>query len=867
MKSRSFLALAALFACCVLTAGAQERLPYQNPDLTPQERAADLLSRLTLEEKVLLMGDYSEPIPRLGIKRFAWWSEALHGVGHQDDVTVFPEPIGMAASFNDALVFNVFDVTSTEARARFHERERQGDERIRDNGLSVWTPNVNIFRDPRWGRGMETYGEDPYLTSRMGVAVVRGLQGPEDAKYRKLLACAKHFAVHSGPESTRHSLNINDLRARHLWETYLPAFKSLVVDANVREVMCAYQRLDDDPCCGSSRLLNRILREEWGFQHLVVTDCGAISDFYTSHAVSSDKVHAASKALLAGTDVECGSNYPFHELPDAVRRGLVEESDIDQSIMRILIGRFELGDFDDNSIVPWAQIPASVINCEEHRELALEMARQSMTLLQNKNDILPLAKNTRVAVIGPNANDSAMMWGNYNGRPVRSITALEGIRSLARRNVVYEKGCELVDDMMLESLLDQCSFDGKAGIKATYWNNQRMEGDPVATEWYTQAFRLRTGGMHRFASGVNPQFFSARYETVLIPEEDGEVVFKLESMGSSRFYVNGEMLSRFGSWRSIPRRLPIQMEKGKEYKIVLEFTHQFDFADAGLFFSMGYEYPADYTLLAERLRGIDVVVFVGGISPEVEGEQMSIDMPGFKGGDRTDIQLPASQRKCIQALTEMGKKVILVNCSGSPVGLVPESERCEAILQAWYPGESGGRAIAEVLFGEYNPSGKLPLTFYTGMEQIPEDFEEYDMTGRTYRYMTERPLFPFGHGLSYSAFTIGRASADRREMGVDDVLSLTIPVTNTSRRKGTEIVQIYVKKRGEEGPVRTLRAFQRVELAPGETKQVAIELDRTAFEWYNEEVGRVVTSAGEFDIFYGNTSDERALQKIAFNVL
>ncbi len=309
------------------------------------------------------------------------------------------------------------------------------------------------------------------------------------------------------------------------------------------------------------------------------------------------------------------------------------------------------------------------------------------------------------------------------------------------------------------------------------------------------------------------------------------------------------------------------MEKGKEYKIVLEFTHQFDFADAGLFFSMGYEYPADYTLLAERLRGIDVVVFVGGISPEVEGEQMSIDMPGFKGGDRTDIQLPASQRKCIQALTDMGKKVILVNCSGSPVGLVPESERCEAILQAWYPGESGGQAIAEVLFGEYNPSGKLPLTFYTGMEQIPEDFEEYDMTGRTYRYMTERPLFPFGHGLSYSAFTIGQARADRREMGVDDVLSLTIPVTNTSRREGTEIVQIYVKKRGEEGPVRTLRAFQRVELAPGETKQVAIELDRTAFEWYNEDVGRVVTSAGEFDIFYGNTSDERALQKIAFNVL
>ncbi|MDR0954904.1 MAG: glycoside hydrolase family 3 C-terminal domain-containing protein [Rikenellaceae bacterium] len=865
MKMKLVSAFVAGMLC--LSTGYAQTMPYQNPDLSPQERAADLLGRLTLEEKVGLMGDYSEPVPRLGIKKFAWWSEALHGVGHQDDVTVFPEPIGMAASFNDDLVFQVFDVTSTEARARFHERERQGDERIRDNGLSVWTPNVNIFRDPRWGRGMETYGEDPYLTSRMGVAVVKGLQGPEDAKYRKLLACAKHYAVHSGPESTRHSLNINDLSARHLWETYLPAFKSLVVDADVREVMCAYQRLDDDPCCGNNRLLNRILREEWGFEYLVVTDCGAISDFYTSHRVSSDKVHAASKALLAGTDVECGSNYPFHELPDAVRRGLVEESDIDQSVMRLLIGRFELGDFDDNSIVPYAQIPASVINSKEHQALALEIARQSMTLLQNKNNILPLSKNTKIAVVGPNANDAAMMWGNYNGRPVQSINALEGIRSLARRNVFYDKACELVDDMMLESLIEKSSFEGKPGVKATYWNNMRREGEPVATEYYTNAFRLRTGGMNRFAMGVNPQFFSARYETVFIPEEDGEVVFKLESMGSSSFSVNGEMLARFGSWRSIPRRIPVAMEKGKEYKIQLDFTHQFDFADAGLFFSMGYEYPADYNLLVDKLKGIDVVIFVGGISPELEGEQMAIDMPGFKGGDRTDIELPASQRKCIQALADAGKKIIMVNCSGSPVALVPESENCEAILQAWYPGQAGGQAIAEVLFGDYNPAGKLPLTFYTGMSQIPEDFEEYDMTGRTYRYMTEKPLFPFGHGLSYSTFNVGQAQVDRTEMEIDDTMTLTLPVTNTSRRKGTEIIQVYIKKRNEEGPVKTLRAFERVELAPGETRQVVIPLDRTAFEWFNEEVGRVVTTSGEFDIFYGTSSDEDYLQKTELKLL
>jgi beta-glucosidase len=372
--------------------------------------------------------------------------------------------------------------------------------------------------------------------------------------------------------------------------------------------------------------------------------------------------------------------------------------------------------------------------------------------------------------------------------------------------------------------------------------------------------------MQRFAPDVNSQFFSAKYETVFIPKEDGEIVFKLESMGSSRFYVNGEMLARFGSWRNIPRRIPIQMEKGKEYKIVLEFVHFFDFADAGLFISMGREYPADYNQLIEKLRGIDIVIFVGGISPELEGEQMAIDMPGFKGGDRTDIELPASQRKCIQALKDAGKKVILVNCSGSPVALVPESKNCEAILQAWYPGESGGQAIAEVLFGDYNPSGKLPLTFYSGMNQIPENFEEYNMEGRTYRYMTEKPLFPFGYGMSYSTFNIGKAQIGRNVINTNDTVSLTVPIKNTSRKKGTEIIQIYVKKLNEKGPVKTLRAFQRVELNPGESRTVVFELNRSTFEWYNEAVGRVLTTPGKFEIFYGTSSDDSDLEKIEIEV-
>jgi beta-glucosidase len=409
---------------CIWTVALHAQSPYQDPNLSSEQRAKDLLTRLTLEEKATLMCDVSDAIPRLGIKKFNWWSEALHGLANNSDVTVFPEPIGMAASFNDRLVFDIFTATSDEVRAKYNEAMHKGEENRRFLSLSVWTPNVNIFRDPRWGRGQETYGEDPYLTSRMGVSVVKGLQGPANAKYRKLLACAKHYAVHSGPEWNRHELNLNNVDPRDLWETYLPAFKSLVQEADVRQVMCAYQRLDDEPCCGNTRLLQNILRDQWGFKHLVVSDCGAIGDFYQSHKVSSDAPHAAAKGVLAGTDVECQwNNHNYKLLPEAVKKGLITEAEIDQRLMRVLVGRFELGEMDDDSIVPWTKIPISIVNNDQHRALALEMSRQSMTLLQNKNNILPLNRSiTRVAVIGPNANDKPMLWGNYNGTPVRTIT-------------------------------------------------------------------------------------------------------------------------------------------------------------------------------------------------------------------------------------------------------------------------------------------------------------------------------------------------------------------------------------------------------------------------------------------------------------
>ncbi|HEV2480092.1 MAG TPA: glycoside hydrolase family 3 N-terminal domain-containing protein, partial [Puia sp.] len=541
--------LAGTLAMTSMPAFAQ-KLPYQDPSLTPQERAADLVSRLTLDQKASLMLDESAAIPDLGIKRFNWWSEALHGLANNGNVTVFPEPIGMAASFDDSLLFHVFDAVSDEVRAKYNDARQHGQENRRFLSLSVWTPNINIFRDPRWGRGQETYGEDPYLTARMGMAVVRGLQGPLDTKYRKLYACAKHFAVHSGPEPERHTMNLYQVDPRDLWETYLPAFKALVTQADVREVMCAYQRLDDEPCCGNNRLLQDILRNQWGFKYMVVSDCGAITDFWQNHKVSSDAAHAAAKGTLAGTDVECGFNYAFKSLPDAVHRGLITEKEIDLHLTRALSGRFELGEMDPDSLVSWSKIPMSVVNSPEHQRLALAMARESMTLLQNKGSILPLAKKIRkIAVIGPNADDAPMMWGNYNGTPIHTTTILAGIKAkLPKTDIIYDRACDLTEDVVTESTIGEASMNGKPGITATYYNNHTREGAPIATDQITSPLALTTAGQHPFATGVPLQGFSAKYETVFKPAKSGQLVFRLEATGAVELKVNGTSLKRFGTW-------------------------------------------------------------------------------------------------------------------------------------------------------------------------------------------------------------------------------------------------------------------------------------------------------------------------------
>jgi len=833
--------------------------PFQNPNLSAKERAIDLCSRLTLEEKAQLMLDESPAIPRLGIKKFFWWSEALHGAANMGNVTVFPEPVAMASSFNPDLLFKVFDAASTEFRAQYNRRMLNGGEDEKFHSLSVWTPNVNIFRDPRWGRGQETYGEDPYLTSVMGTQVVRGLQGPEDAKYRKLWACAKHYAVHSGPEYTRHSANLTNVSPRDLWETYMPAFKACVQDGKVREVMCAYQRLDDDPCCGSQRLLQTILRDEWGFQYLVVSDCGAVSDFYESHKSSSSPVHASAKATIAGTDVECGYGYAYRSIPEAVKRGFITEAEVDKHVIRLLEGRFDLGEMDDPSLVEWSKIPYSAMDSKEHRQIALDMARQTIVLLQNKNDVLPLLKNKeKIAVIGPNADNEPMMWGNYNGTPNHTITILDGIKT-KQKKLFYNAGCDLTYDKVMESLLaSDCAFEGKKGMKGTFWNNRRMEGKPVTTQYYTQPLAVTTFGMHNFAPGVQLEDFSAKYETVFTPKEAGEYVVNVDGCGQFELYIDGERKFRHRIWRTTPNRVAIQAEAGKSYNIEVRFSHVHTY-NANLKINVAKEHPIDYQQIISQLKGIDKVIFVGGISSALEGEEMPVEIEGFKGGDRTNIELPKVQRDFLKALKAAGKTVIFVNCSGSAIALQPETETCDAIVQAWYPGQEGGTAVADVLFGDYNPAGKLPVTFYKNSSQLP-DYEDYSMKGRTYRYFNDA-LFPFGYGLSYTTFEIGNAAVSKNsaksETSEDAAYTVTVPVTNTGKRDGTEIVQLYIRDlQDPDGPLKSLRAFQRVSVKAGQTQNVTFKLTPKAFEFFDTATNTMRIKPGKYQLFYGNSSSD-----------
>ena len=869
MKSRIYHLLSTVMVSCAGLCVSAQTLPYQNSQLSARERAEDLCSRLTLEEKAMLMLDESPAIPRLGIKKFFWWSEALHGAANMGNVTVFPEPVAMASSFNPALLYKCFDVASTEFRAQYNHRiyDLKGED-MKMRSLSVWTPNVNIFRDPRWGRGQETYGEDPYLTSVMGDAVVRGLQGPETSKYRKLWACAKHYAVHSGPEYTRHTANLTDVPVRDFWETYMPAFKYLVEKSKVREVMCAYQRLDDDPCCGSNRLLQQILRDEWGFQYLVVSDCGAVSDFYTSHKSSSSPVTASAKATLAGTDVECGYGYAYKSIPEAVRRGLITEAEVDKHVVRLLEGRFDLGEMDDPQLVEWASIPYSAMSTKASAALSLDMARQTIVLLQNKDAVLPLRKNAeKIAVVGPNAHNEPMMWGNYNGTPNHTVTILDGIKA-KQKKLVYIPGCDLTYDQVMESrMATECvAPDGRRGLKGTFWNNTAMEGKPFTTEYYTKPLAVTTSGMHVFAPNLPIEDFSAKYETTFTPREAGEYVVNVEGCGHFELYIDGEKKFTHHIWRATPTRTVLKAERGQAFRIEVRFQTVKTWG-ASMKINVAKELPIDYQQTIAQLKGIDKVVFVGGIAPSLEGEEMPVNIEGFKGGDRTSIELPKVQRDFLRALKDAGKQVIFVCCSGSAVALLPETETCDAIVQAWYPGQEGGTAVADVLFGDYNPSGKLPVTFYQSTSQLP-DYEDYSMQGRTYRYF-DQALFPFGYGLSYTTFGVEGVETEIENANPDGTASLSsvvnvrCSVKNTGRRDGTEIVQLYIRDLSDkEGPLKTLRGFQRVDVKAGQTASATFALSAESFEFWDAATNTMRTRPGQYEILCGTSSRAEDLKAV-----
>ena len=844
-----------------------QMLPYQNPNLSAEQRSEDLISRLTLEEKTKLMMDTSPAIPRLGIPQFQWWNEALHGIGRNGFATVFPITMAMAASWDDALLHQVFTAVSDEARVKAQQAKRSGNIK-RYQSLSFWTPNINIFRDPRWGRGQETYGEDPYLTTKMGLAVVRGLQGVgyngEDlgvSKYRKLLACAKHFAVHSGPEWNRHTFNIENLPERDLWETYLPAFKALVQEGKVAEVMCAYQRIDGQACCAQSRYEQQILRDEWGFKGLITSDCGAIRDFLpTWHNVAKDGPEASAKAVLAGTDVECGSEYK--NLPAAVRRGDIKEADLDRSLRRLLIARFELGDFDSDELNAWTKIPESVVASKEHKELALQMARKGIVLLKN-NGVLPLT-NDKLVVMGPNANDSVMMWGNYAGYPTRTITALEGISEKEKvksekLKVKYIQGCGLTRNEAFESRYNLVQGPlGYQGMQAIYWNNTEMKGQPVTTVHIANPVKLSNGGNTVFAPGVNLENFSARLDGVFKPTKDETLIFDISADDKLRLIVNGDTLVDI--WKVRHRiqggKKELAVKAGQHYRIQIDYVQETGYA------SLNFDIKKKVTPTPEQLLAqigdTETVIFVGGISPSLEGEEMKVSEPGFKGGDRTSIELPQVQRDLLALLHKAGKKVIFVNCSGSAMALAPETESCDAIIQWWYDGEQGGSALADVLFGDYNPSGKLPITFYKSTDELP-DFLDYTMKNRTYRYYQGGALFPFGYGLSYTTFDISKPTYKNNKVRVT--------VKNTNSRQGTETVQVYIRRLADkEGPLKTLKAYKQVELNPGESKVVDIDFPRQSFEGWDAGTNTMRVVPGRYELMVGSSSADKDLKKVVVTV-
>ena len=849
MKKVLLLILFLLLTTTTLITRAQapDQLPFKNSSLSVEERVNDLVSRMTLQEKADQLLFRAPAITRLGIPAYTWWNEALHGVARAGYATVFPQSITIANSWDEGLMFNVANAISDEARAKYNEFQRGGKTGIYQ-GLTFWSPNINIFRDPRWGRGHETYGEDPFLTGRMGFEFVKGMQG-DDPKYLKTVATAKHYAVHSGPEPLRHTFNakVSEIDLR---ETYLPAFRTLVIDGGVYSVMGAYNMFRDYPCCANP-ILSGILRNEWGFRGYIVSDCGAISDFYKYTKFAKDATEAAAQAVKAGTDLECGTDYK--NLVASVQRGLLTENDINIAVKRLFTARFKLGMFDPDIKVPYAQIPFFV-NCSDYNNTLSRLAAQkSIVLLKNDKNILPLSKDLKtIAVIGPNADNFESLIGNYNGIPKDPITVLKGITNklTPATKIIYAEGCDLADgihNLMPIPSRYLLTPDGLQGALGEYYNNIDMKGEPV--------FTRVDDNIDFYWENLSPKYeipddnFGIKWTTYIVPPVSG--TYAIGSRGSSGYEIRLDgkrIISSMNEHEAVHKESPAELQAGKKYKIEVLYKNYAGDAAIELLWA-----PPRPNLLDEAVKiakESDAVILVLGLSQRLEGEEMSIKIEGFSGGDRTNINLPASQEKLLDAVTATGKPVIVVLTSGGALSVNKAQEKAAAVLLAGYDGQQGGNAVADVMFGDYSPAGRLPVTYYKSIDQIPA-FENYDMAGKTYRFFTQEPLYPFGYGLSYSTFSYSGLVIPETAVAGEKV-KVMITVTNTGKVKADEVVQLYLtdEKASTPRPIRQLEGFHRYTLKPGESVNAEFVLDPRQFSIINNKDKRVI-EPGYFTISVG----------------
>ena len=852
---------------------AQEATPaYKNEALPFDVRVKDLVGRMTLEEKVSQMKDVAAAIPRLDVPEYNWWNEALHGVARSGLATVFPQAIGLAAMWDDSLMFRMAMVISDEARAKHHEYLRNNSHQ-RYQGLTFWSPNINLFRDPRWGRGQETYGEDPFLTGRLGVQFIRGLQG-DDPKYFKTVATVKHFAVHSGPEPERHTFDAV-VSERDLRESYLPHFEMGIREAGAYSLMCAYNRVGGKAACGSDMLLKDILRGEWKFPGFVVSDCGAIDDMYLRHKVVNTAPEAAALGVRTGTDLDCGRVYP--NLVEAVKLGLIPESQIDTSVTRLFLGRFKLGMFDAPDHVRWARIPFSVLDQPSHRALALKAARESMVLLKNAGNALPLRKDLgTIAVIGPNADQSRMLLGNYNGEPTDAITPLRGIREAVSKNtrVLYARGADLADGFPVVEIVPPSVMStrgGKQGVDVEYFMTSAMIGAPLFTAIDTTISVNWRDAAPR--GDMNVDNFGVRWSGTLRPPQTG--LYRLGLLGTVKFqlYLDDSLVfrsvypTRDGEFPDprLNQSEPIRLEGGRSYRLRIEAQETYGEAQLQFLWSTPQE-----TLESEAVKAAqqaDAVVMFLGLTARLEGEEMPVQIDGFRGGDRTSIDLPAVQQALLERIVAVGKPTVLVLLNGSAIAVNWAQEHVPAIVEAWYPGQAAGTAIADVLFGDYNPAGRLPVTFYKSVADLPP-FDDYRMAGRTYRFFNGTPLYPFGHGLSYTTFSYKNLGTSTDRLSANGSITVRVDVTNAGSRAGEEVVQLYAQHVGSkvERPREDLRGYQRVALNPGQTRTVEFVVPASSLAYWDAATHAWVVEADTVRFRVGASSADIRLEK-AVNVV